>query len=85
MSTVPLKYPAAKDLPAQGGFAITPADANLAEAARSLWVDGAGTVVVTFADGSGPFTFTLPGGSLLPASVQRVALASTATGIVGLR
>lgn len=67
-----------------GGFSITAADADLATATRGIWVDGAGTLLVTMFDGSGPFTFTPAAKTYLPLAVKRVAAASTATGIVGL-
>lgn len=79
------KYSSLRDDCSPGGVAITAADVDLAETVRGLWVDGGGTLVCTMEDGTGPFTFTVAAGTLLPVAVKRVAAASTATGIVGLR
>jgi hypothetical protein len=73
-----------------GAFSITPADSDFTVSATNpqglaagLYVDGAGTVIVTMQDGTGPFTFTVAAGTFLPLVVKRVAAASTATGILG--
>lgn len=70
-----------------GDFAaITPADADLARIPKALFVGGTGTVLaVRVGDVSNtPVTFNVQGGTILPIRCKRVALASTATGIVGL-
>jgi hypothetical protein len=71
--------------PFTGAFSITPANADLTEIPRALWVDVAGTLVITFADGSGPFTINVPARVELRFMALRIASASTATGILGLR
>lgn len=71
--------------PATGAAAITPADAD-GTVYRALYVGGAGTVVVRLADDSADVSFVgVAAGTLLPICVKRVATASTATSIVGLR
>ncbi len=47
-------------------------------------VGGAGTLVITCPDGTSA-TFTCTAGQILPVVARRVAAASTATGIVGMR
>jgi hypothetical protein len=69
--------------PAEKLVAITPADSDLAEVTRGLWVGGAGTLVVTGPKG-GAVTITSPAGVYHPVRAKRIALASTATEIVGL-
>lgn len=69
---------------ARHAFAITPADSNLAQEARALYVGGTGNVTVTM-DSGNVVTFTnVAAGSILPISVTRVAAATTATSIIGL-
>lgn len=73
------------DYPAKGAFAVTPHATNeLAYITRGLWAETAGTVAVYFADGTGPFTFTLAAATLYPFAVKRVLATSTAAGIIGL-
>jgi hypothetical protein len=69
---------------AMDGFAVTPADADLAVPARGLYVGGAGDVVIMTPLGT---TLTLVGvvaGSILPIAAKQVRAATTATNIVGL-
>lgn len=64
--------------------AITPADTDLANVVNAIYVAGAGTLVLTAADDTAAVTVTATAGSYHPIQCKRVALASTATGIVGL-
>lgn len=79
-------WAADRSSPAQNAFVVTPNDsADLAYAARSLFVGGAGNIAV---DTTGGDTVTFTGvvaGTILPVSVARVyATGTTATNIVGL-
>lgn len=69
---------------AHHAFAITPADADLAQPARGLFVGGSGTIVATMVSGEVVTFSGVAAGSILPISVKRVAAASTATNILGL-
>ena len=75
----------ATDGPLVGGFAVTPAVADLPVVTRALMVGGAGDVAVVLRNGN---QITLPGlqpGAVYPIRVTRVLVAgTTATGIVGL-
>jgi hypothetical protein len=75
----------ATDGPLVGGFAVTPAAADLPFVTRALMVAGGGDVVVVMRNGN---QITLPGlqpGAVYPVRVARVlAAGTTATGIVGL-
>jgi hypothetical protein len=71
------------DSPAVSVVAITPADADLADDCRALWIGTAGNVVVTCPDGS-TATFACVASQLLPVVTRRVAAATTAGSIVGL-
>lgn len=66
-------------------FSITPADADLSQAARCLYVGSGGNLRVTTTSGN-DVTFTnVPGGLILPVSVVRVSSTNTtASGIIGL-
>lgn len=67
----------------RGGLNITPADSDLAKPIRSLHVGGAGTVHVTFLDGS-EATYTKGADSSISAFITRVwATGTTATLLVG--
>jgi hypothetical protein len=69
---------------ARHAFAITPADSDLSQPARALFVGGTGNLTVTMGSGS-VVTFTnVAAGSILPISVTRVAASTTATSILGL-
>lgn len=70
--------------PATGCAAVTPSDSTTFGVTRALWVGGAGTITVVFADGS-TATFSGVGGVLLPFRVVKVmATNTTATGIVAI-
>lgn len=73
--------------PAVRAEPVTPHDTNRLpdHPARSLYIGGAGNVVVHMAHEEAPRTFVaVPAGTILPVSVQRVLTASTATNIVAL-
>jgi hypothetical protein len=79
-----MSFSTTPDSCARHAFAITPADSNLAQEARALYVGGTGNVTVTM-DSGNVVTFTnVAAGSILPISVTRVAAATTATSIIGL-
>jgi hypothetical protein len=75
----------ATDGPIVGGFAVTPAVADLPVMTRAIMVGGAGDLAVVLRNGD---QITLPGlqpGAVYPLRVARVLVAgTTATGIVGL-
>lgn len=66
------------------GFeAVTPADADLDEVPRALYVGGAGDLVVIGQVDDHETTFkNVGGGQILPIRVKRVCAATTATHIV---
>jgi len=72
--------------PARGGFAVTPSDAtDFAVPARSLWVGGAGNIVVKCIDNSVITLVGVTAGTLIPVRAKRVnSTNTTATNIVGL-
>lgn len=72
--------------PSSGNFAVAPSDAaNFATPARSLYVGGAGDVVVVAPDGSVTKFVAVPAGTVLPVRATRVNLTgTTATSIVGM-
>jgi len=75
------------DFAAVSASAVTPSDTvNLDPPARSLYVGGAGDVVVVFEDDAA-ITFTgVPAGTVLPVQAKRVnSTSTTATAIVALR
>lgn len=71
--------------PAMGAFEITPADEDLAEMAYGVYIGGLGDLAMTMADDSQVVFVGVSAGSILPIVVKRVASATTATSIVGLR
>ena len=70
--------------PARRLFTITPADADLSYDTRAIWIGGTGTLVVTDLFGNVVTISAIPAGTLLPICARRIALASTATLVVGL-
>lgn len=71
--------------PAINAVAVVPADADLANYARGLYVGGTGNVVVQMAGNENTVTFSaVPAGSILPICVSQVRAATTATLIVAL-
>jgi hypothetical protein len=71
--------------PSEDFYAITPNDStDLAVAIRSIYVGGAGNVVLRNAAGTS-ITFTgVVAGQILPIAATRVMTASTATLMIGL-
>lgn len=67
---------------ARGHVAITAADADIG-LVDAVYAGGAGTLVLTDRDGT-VVTWTVPAGGIASVQCKRVALASTATGIIGL-
>ena len=65
-------------------FAITPANADLTKSVFAIYVTTGGTLVLTVPGTTTVRTITVPSGFLLNCQVSRVALASTATGLIGL-
>lgn len=72
--------------PAEGCFAITPADAGeFAQFTRFIYVGGAGNLVVVMEDGTVGTFVAVPVGTVLPVRAFRVnATGTTATNLVGL-
>ena len=74
----------------ESAMAVTPSASQLVPpnlrgpATKGLMVGGAGNLVVTMADGTGPITIPIPAtacGVMLPLAVTYVLAATTATGI----
>lgn len=72
------------DAPASDYAAVTKSDTTIIDGCRSLYVGGAGDVVLqTIAGVSVTFT-GVPAGTILPVRCQKVMAATTATSIVAL-
>jgi len=66
-------------------WSITPADSDLAQPARCLYVGVGGDVRVTTTQGNDVTFVGVSGGAVLPVSVKRVwATNTTATSILGM-
>jgi hypothetical protein len=74
------------DSPAEDGFAITPNNTtDLATSARSIYVGGAGDVVLDTVKGTTLTFSAVPAGFILPVRANRVrATGTTATLLIGL-
>ncbi len=71
--------------PAAEAEAITPADTDLDQYTRALYVGTAGDVVVVMGGNDATITFTgVLAGSILPIRVSQVTSATTASDIVAL-
>ena len=74
--------------PAANAEAITPADSDLTEFTRSVYVGGVGNLSVQMADTKGDSIVTfiaVPAGSILPIRVKQIrSTSTTATNIVAL-
>lgn len=70
---------------ASRAFSVTPADSDMAQSARAVYIGTGGDMKVTTVGGD-VVTFTnLSAGSLMPVSVKRIwSTGTTASGIVGL-
>ena len=77
-------YPDQLDSPVTNAFAVTPADSELTNWTRAVWVGGAGNLTVILADDSSAVEIEdIPAGSLLPIRCKQIRAATTATKIVG--
>lgn len=74
------------DWPAIRGAPVTPNDStDLAFVTKALYVGGAGTISVDFAESGTAISFTVVAGAILPFRVKRVrATGTSATNIVAL-
>jgi hypothetical protein len=79
-----MSFSTTPDSCARHAFAITPADSNLTQEARALYIGGTGNVTVTMDSGAVVTFSNVAAGSILPVSVTRVAASTTATSIIGL-
>lgn len=70
-------------LSAKDVFAITPADADLAKSVFAIYVTTGGTLVLTVPGSTSVRTITVPDNFMLNCQASRVAVASTATGLIG--
>lgn len=69
----------------RGGVAVTKSDTTVLAPTRGIYVGGAGSLTVDFADGTTDVVITAPPvGTLLPISVVKVKAATTATLLVAL-
>lgn len=71
--------------PAAFATEITPADTDLDEYTRALYVGGAGNVTVLTAGGDTVTFVGVVGSTILPIRCRQVKAATTATNIIGLR
>ena len=71
------------DSPADNFFEITPADTDLAQIPRGIYIGTGGDLVITGKD-STQVTMAVLDGQLLPIRPLQVNSATTATGIIGL-
>ena len=72
--------------PAAFGVAVTPADTDLANLTRAIYVGGTGSLEVMMAADDTVITFVgVLAGSMLPIRVSQIRAASTATDILALR
>jgi len=66
-------------------IAITPADADLVQPVRALYIGGAGNVRINDTGGGSVIFYNVPAGVILPVMARRVwSTSTTATNIVGL-
>jgi hypothetical protein len=79
-----MSFSSSPDSCARVAFAITPADSDLVQPARALYVGGAGNLTIETVGGSTVTLTAIPAGVFVPISVKRVAEATTATSIIGL-
>jgi hypothetical protein len=79
-----MSFSTTPDSCARHAFGITPADSDLEQNARALYVGTGGSIVATMTSGAVVTFANVADGTILPISVKRVAAASTATDILGL-
>ena len=66
-------------------YAVTPADSDLTQSFRALYVGTGGNIQVTTTGGTTATFLNVATGSMLPVSVKRVwSTSTTATNIIGL-
>lgn len=70
--------------PGEDHFPITPADADLAEIPRTLYIGTAGNVTVISRRGRTAVYTNVPAGTFIQIRALRVTLATTAANIVGI-
>lgn len=71
--------------PYLGGVAVTTSDTTVLAPTKGLYVGGAGNLTVDFANGTTDVLITAPvAGGIIPISVVKVKVATTATAIVAL-
>jgi hypothetical protein len=70
--------------PPEHATAVTPADQDLAQVTRALYVGVGGDLAVRMQDGGSVTFLGVPAGTLIPLRVSRVLPATTAGAIVGL-
>jgi hypothetical protein len=70
--------------PPEHALAIVPADADLAQVTRAVYVGAGGDLAVRMRNGASVTFVAVPTGTLLPIRVSRVLPASTAGSLVGL-
>lgn len=70
--------------PANDAYAITPADTDLEEPVRSVYVGGAGNLTIRTPQGTDVTFVGVPAGSIIPVRARQVRAATTATNLVGL-
>ena len=78
------KYHHLPNEPFSSGFAITPANSNLAVPARGLYVGVSGDLVVILTGDTAAITIKSAAVGYHPLCVQQVQTGTTATNIVGL-
>ena len=85
--TLPSNYPASSSSqPAGNALAVTPADSDMTEISRAVYVGSNGNLTVKMAGSENIVTFTsVPAGSLLPIRVIQIrSTATTSINIVAL-
>lgn len=70
-------------LPARSGFSITPADVDLAQNTKALYIGVAGDLVVILELDTDPITIKDAAKGYHPLACKRVCAATAATNIVG--
>ncbi|MEY2875998.1 MAG: hypothetical protein RLZZ373_3369 [Pseudomonadota bacterium] len=71
-------------VPPTHALAITPADADLVQITRGLYIGTAGDLAVRMGDGTDVTFANVPAGTIMPVRVKRVRAATTADDIVAL-
>lgn len=75
--------PEARSGPGRRAVAVTPADSDLTEATRAVWVGGAGNLAVLMVEDSTPVVFSgVPAGTLLPLQCSQIRSTSTTATLI---